>query len=308
MKKNLTSNSPVFDIPPLRPFFAVAQTGGFSSAAERLCISQSAVSHSVRKIETFMGTLLFIRRGKSLKLTEAGKQLYQACENSFYSLEDATDSIKMLQEKGKGYLRLGSNVEFGCTILMKHIKPFMEKNPGMEIDFLMSHDLINPLIRDELDVIIDCNEHRIKGISRTPLFREKYVLVISPELLLSVESKTLSFLESAPILSLDKDGKWWEHFLSSLPHESRPTLSQIIAVNHVRGMITAAVEGIGIALLPKYSIMKELNDGLLKEIFPKLALPEDCFCLYQKEKKSANRKHRLLTDYLSKIKPSEFGD
>ncbi|MBF0547338.1 MAG: LysR family transcriptional regulator [Candidatus Riflebacteria bacterium] len=296
------------DIPQLRPFFMVAQTGSFSLAADRLFVSQSAVSHAICKLEETLGTSLFERGSKKNSLTDDGKQLFEACERVFYSLAEVTESIQMRQGKEKGYLRLGATVEFGCTVLMKHIKPFMDAHPEIEIDFFMRHDLISPLQRDDLDLIIDCVEHRQKGLLRLPLFREKYVLVVSPSFRNSRQWKNPRVLENLLVLSLDKKGQWWEHFLLSIPAEKRPYLWRFTAINHVRGMITAAVQGMGVALLPKYSVMHELRDGLLEIVFPKLALPEDCFCVYQKEEKAKMKKQRMLTDFLSRIKLSEFGD
>jgi DNA-binding transcriptional LysR family regulator len=71
-------------------------------------------------------------------------------------------------------------------------------------------------------------------------------------------------------------------------------------------MIHAALEGIGIALVPKYCVSAELRSGLLKNVFPKIAVHEDQFYIYQK--KRGLETHRILVDYLKSIKPAEFGE
>lgn len=76
----------------------------------------------------------------------------------------------------------------------------------------------------------------------------------------------------------------------------------------IRGIITAALERIGVALVPNYCVTRELMGRRLKNVFPSLDLMEDQFYIYQKKKKSSLQKHRILVDYLNSIKPAEFGE
>jgi DNA-binding transcriptional LysR family regulator len=110
------------------------------------------------------------------------------------------------------------------------------------------------------------------------------------------------------VISLDKEGIWWERFLQALPEGERPVLSDLMELNHIRGIITAALEGIGVALVPKYCVTRELMGHRRKNVFLSLDLMEDQFYIYQKKKKSSLQEHRILVDYLNSIKPAEFGE
>ena len=72
-------------------------------------------------------------------------------------------------------------------------------------------------------------------------------------------------------------------------------------------MINAGVAGLGALLAPTYSVLRELERGDLVPLLPAIRPVEDRFCIYQKKRRTALRKHRLLTEYLLTLNPGEFG-
>ena len=84
-------------------------------------------------------------------------------------------------------------------------------------------------------------------------------------------------------------------------------LGTVIAINHIRGMITAAANGMGVLIAPSYSLQGDLERGALVPLFPSIRPLEDRFSLYQKASKAGLAKHRLLKEYLVALEPSEFG-
>jgi DNA-binding transcriptional LysR family regulator len=77
------------------------------------------------------------------------------------------------------------------------------------------------------------------------------------------------------VISLNKGGIWRERFLQALPEGEQPVLSDLMELNHIRGIITAALERIGVALVPKYCVTRELMGCRLKNVFLSLDLMED---------------------------------
>lgn len=294
------------DLHQLKAFFTVAKTLNFTEAAKRLHVTQSAVSHAVKKLERSAGEELFSKTAGKYSLTGPGKTLYAACETVFYELEKAEESIAGNKEKSAGVIRLGATVEFGTTLLIKYLKGFIAGNPGIHLDFQFKHDLMKPLLNDELDLIIDCKDHKLDGIVKTPLFREEYAVIASPEFIRKNKLKTPAGLSSCNVLSLDKGGLWWGNFLNSLPAGERPGFKTITEINHVRGIINAAIESLGAGFVPKYCVLKELKAGTLTNVFPRLELLEDHFSIYQKTKRAGLERHRRLADYLAKIKATHL--
>jgi DNA-binding transcriptional LysR family regulator len=298
---------PLLDLPQLRTFFTLAQTGSFTACARRLNRTQSAVSHAMARLEELAGVPLLARRGRELGLTEEGRRLYLACEQVFATLDAAADDLRRHQSLERGRLRVGSTVEFGSSILMRHMQPFMAANPGLEVDFTLSQDLLGPLLRDDLDLIIDCQEHPLPALKKATLFRETYVVACSRSFRKAHRLREPRDLSACPVLSLDKAGTWWNRFLMAVPDPEQPQLDRIIAVDHIRAMIHAAVEGMGALLVPRYSVLEELRRKDLVALFPEIRPTEDRFSIYQKKVRAGQEKQRLLTQYLQSLSPAEFG-
>ncbi|MBI4913225.1 MAG: LysR family transcriptional regulator [Acidobacteria bacterium] len=300
-------SEPTLDLQQLRAFYAVLQAGGFSAAAHRLGRTQSAVSHAVRKLEDSAGLRLLDRRGRDLRPTEAGERLHRACEAVFSTLDSAQEELQRGRARAQGRIRLGATVEFGCSVLMQHIRPFLEAHPGIEMDFHLSHDLLTPLLREDIDLAIDCVEHPVPGLDRTPLFREAYMVACAPGYLAERGLQEPADLARCTVLSIDKACTWWERFLVAVPRKRRPAFGRVVAIDHIRGLINAAVNGLGVLLAPSYSLQGELARGALVPLFPRIRPLEDRFALYQKAGKARLAKHRLLKAYLVDLNPEEFG-
>ena len=297
----------LLDLPQLRTFFVLAQTGSFTACAQRLHRTQSAVSHAMAKLEDLAGVPLLSRKGRDLGLTEEGRRLYQACEQVFATLDSAVDDLRRHRSLARGRLRIGTTVEFGSSILMKHMQPFLADHPELDIDFTLSQDLLAPLLRDDLDLIIDCLEHPLPTLKKAPLFRETYVVACAPAFRKAHRLRVPADLSGVPILSLDKAGAWWNRFLMAVPDQEQPLLDRIIAVDHIRAMIHAAAAGMGALLVPRYSVLEELARRDLVALFPAIRPTEDRFSIYQKKVKATHEKQRLLTRYLQGLSPEEFG-
>ncbi|MDD2806457.1 MAG: LysR family transcriptional regulator [Elusimicrobiales bacterium] len=294
------------DLYQLRTFFAVAQTLSYTEAAARLYVTQSAVSHAVAKLERGLKEDLFLKSGNRLALSEAGKILYRSCETVFYELERAEERLAAGRGRSAGTIRLGATVEFGTTLLVKYLKGFIEKNPGVHLDFQFRHELLKPLLHDDLDIIIDCKNHKAEGLEKTPLFREEYAVIASREFVRERRLRAPRDLAGCPVLSMDKSGAWWGNFLNALPQAERPDLKNITELNHIRAIINAALEGLGAGFVPRYCVLKEFKAKTLVNVFPHLKLLEDNFYVYQKVKRAGLERHRRLLEYLRNIKTTQL--
>ncbi|MEA1966610.1 MAG: LysR substrate-binding domain-containing protein [Thermodesulfobacteriota bacterium] len=78
-------------------------------------------------------------------------------------------------------IRLGSTVEFGMSVVIKGMQDFFERYPNIHIDFTLSHNLLKPLLDDELDIIVDCKPHIRPELKTIMLFQEEYAVIASPE-------------------------------------------------------------------------------------------------------------------------------
>lgn len=294
------------DIGKLQAFVEVARAGSHVAAARRLHVTPSAISHALRKLQESAGRELVEWRGRRLHLTEHGKRLLEACGMAFDRLEDA--ERQLLSGEPLRTLVVGCTIEFGATVLLAKLVPLLNAQPTLHLDFHFSNDLMRPLLRDEVDLAVDCRPHSHPAIHRTPMFREKYVAIATPAFLAHYPVGTPMDLQRTPVLSLDREGVWWNNLLRALPGRRRPALKRVIVVNHVRGMINGTRAGYGVSLVPKYSVLTEIASGELTVLFPRLRLLEDSFSIFQKLTRADRPVNKLVTQHLLGIDVREFGD
>lgn len=303
------SRSPVrLDVGKLEVFLEAARCASYTAAARRLHVTQSAVSHAIRKLEEGIGRRLVEWRGRRFSLTDDGEYVRQVCEQVFHDLGQAEHVLSARTPGRTQVVTIGATVEFGTTVLVRKLGPLLDAAPWLHVDFRFRDELTQPLLRDEIDLAVDCVPHTHPSVQATRLFREKYLLVASPAFLASHQVRRPIDLERVPVLSLDKGGGWWTNALRSIPGQRRPVLGRIIEVNQVRGMVHAALEGYGVALLPKYTVLGKIARGDLVALFPRLRLLEDWFCVYQKRTSEGREKNRVLTEFLLRLDVAEFGD
>ncbi len=292
----------------LRIFLEATRSGNYTVAARRLHITPSAVSHAVRSLEESAGRPLVEWRHRRLTLTDDGEYVRGLGERVFQDIDQAEHVLSMRAPGGTQVITIGATVEFGTSVLIRKLRPLVDAAPWLRIHFRFRDDLGPVLLRDEIDIAVDCAVHAHPSLSATRLFREKYLIVASPAFLREHRVRQPPDLERVPVLSLDQDGAWWANALRSIPGRHRPALRHIVQVDQVRGMVHAALEGYGVALLPKYTAVGKVARRELDVLFPRLRLVEDWFCVYQKRANASRDKNRAVTEFLLRMDVTEFGD
>ncbi len=296
------------DLNQLRTYLEVVRQQGHTRAAARLHVTQSAVSHSVRKLERNLGYPLIEASGRRFALTEEGRFLHQACERIFREVEEVERHLLPGSPGIRDRIVLGATVEFGTTVLIRKMRPFLDAHPELHVDFRFSHDLVHPLLRDEVDIAVDCRFHPHPSVEATPLFRETWTAIASPEFLGRHEVRHPRDLELLPVLSMDREGEWWTNLLQVLPDHQRPLFRRLVVINHVRGIINAAMDGIGVGLVPRYAVLREISSGDLVPLFPDLTLLEDQFRIFQKRWRARREANRAVVAYLQGLDATEYGE
>jgi DNA-binding transcriptional LysR family regulator len=154
---------------------------------------------------------------------------------------------------------------------------------------------------------VDCRTHQHPELRRSTLFHERYVVVAAPSFLEAYPVTSPRDLELLPVLSADKAGAWWDRLLQALPGPMRPELARVVEINHLRGIIRAAGEGLGVGLVPRYAVLEELAAGALEAVLPEVPLREDSFCLYQLASFAHRETNRLVAGYLASLDVTEYG-
>ena len=146
-------------------FYNVAKYKSLSKAAEKLYISQPAISKSISKLEEGLEIKLFDRTSKGVMLTDEGEVLYKHIESAFESIIKGEDEIKKIGELGIGQLRIGVSTSLCKHILLDYLKGFITMNPHIKV-IIDCHSTINTiklLQEEKIDIGLICETDIPKG-------------------------------------------------------------------------------------------------------------------------------------------------
>lgn len=171
------------DLRQVRAFVAVAETGSFTRAAERLFLTQSAVSHSIRGLEANLGTKLVDRMGKRISLTQEGVVFLRGCRRVLRELTSTVRDLDALKRWGQGRIRIGATHSLCHYLLPTVLREFRDCFPRCEIH-IESGDtskLIELLDASRLDVAIGIHLRTPPWCRYQPLFEDELVFVVGPQ-------------------------------------------------------------------------------------------------------------------------------
>ncbi len=166
----------------LRTFVALARTGGFTSAAREVFLSQSAVSHSVKALEQDVGCRLFDRVGKKVLLTQAGETLLVHAERILGEMGQARQHLDQLNKWGYSRLRIGASSTTCQYILPDVLSKFKEAYPDCMITIEPADvsDSVELLESNRIDIAIALEPDQLDKLSFQPLFSDELMFIVSP--------------------------------------------------------------------------------------------------------------------------------
>jgi len=162
---------------------AVAKEGGLTKAANRLHVTQSALSHQLRDIEDKLGAPLFLRLNKKMLLTQAGERLLSAAPSVLDELRRAEDDIQQIALNREGILRISTECYTCYHWLPAVLKPFNNEFPRVEVRIVAeaTRRPVEALLDGKLDIAITSTGVRNQKLIFKPLFKDELVAIVSPE-------------------------------------------------------------------------------------------------------------------------------
>jgi LysR family transcriptional regulator for metE and metH len=159
----------------------VDKLGSLTAAADKLCLTQSALSHSVKKLEQQLGTDIWLREGRSLRLTQAGEYLLQVANRVLPQLELAETRIGQYAEGERGSLRIGMECHPCYQWLLKIVSPYLARWPDVDVDVKQKFQFggIGALFGYEIDLLVTPDPLYKPGLRFEPVFDYEQVLVVS---------------------------------------------------------------------------------------------------------------------------------
>ncbi len=170
--------------PNFQYFLAVAETHSFTRAAEKLYISQSALTKYIKRLESSLGTVLF-ERTTPVQLTYAGELYLQYARRGLRQEEELLQHFQEISRKERGKIRLGISSFRGSVLLPRVLPVYQQRHPKIQIELVerQSPDLVNALINGQLDLCISNPSDIINytDLIYETLFSEKMLLAVSSD-------------------------------------------------------------------------------------------------------------------------------
>lgn len=249
-------------LPPLEGLHAVlvaAQGGSFTVAAETLGLTHGAVSRRVAAVEAWLGTSVFERHGRGVRLTPAGQRFTRQIEPALESIEQTSERWR--PRHGRTTVRLSVVPSFARLWLLPRLSALQEALPQVRIDLAIDHRAVD-LNASEADVVIRYGRGNWPSLTIRPLFGETLVPVASPELAAGLETDPgAEDLARFPLLH-DSDTSQWRAWFAAAGLRYRPRADDRRFEDY--DLVLAAAEGsLGLALLRQPLAQGWLDDGRL---------------------------------------------
>jgi LysR family transcriptional regulator for metE and metH len=158
----------------------VDRQGSLTSASRRLHVTQSALSHSMRKLERELGTSVWQREGRKLRFTRAGEQLLELANRLLPQLESAEAAMRQYARGTRGSLRIGMECHPCYQWLLKVVARYLPQWPEVDVDVKQKFRFggIGALLDHEIDLVVTPDPEKRSGLVFIPVFDYEQVLVV----------------------------------------------------------------------------------------------------------------------------------
>jgi len=259
---------------------AVEAEGSLTAAANRLHLTQSALSHSVRKLEQQLGTPIWLREGRQLRLTQAGNHLLALANRLIPQFEHAEMLIGQFAKGQAGTLRIGMECHPCYQWLLKVVGPYLKQWPSVDVDVKQKFQFggIGALFGHDIDMLVTPDPLHRPGLVFEPVFDYEQVLVVSANHALAGKPwAEAADLEPETLITYPVAIERLDVFNYLLvPANMRPARHKTIETTDIMLQMVAA--GRGVAALPRWLVteysdrlgivpVKLGKDGIAKQIF-----------------------------------------
>ncbi|HJB20084.1 MAG TPA: LysR family transcriptional regulator [Candidatus Fournierella merdavium] len=244
-------------------FLAVCEAGqNTTKAAERLHMSQPAVSLAIHELEEYYGVALFDRIGRRLCITEAGKRFWEYASHISSMFDDMEKTLRGWEHLG--VLRVGASITVGARFLPGYVKIFLSLHPGLEIraQVASTEVLAGKIMANELDFAL------VEGVPRHPSlvsedYMEDHLAVICPAGGPFRQGETISVEQfRAQRFLLRERGSGTREEFDRVTEQAGFSVAPAWEAMSTTALVNAVIEGLGISVLPQRLIVGAVERGL----------------------------------------------
>ena len=266
---------------PLTSFFAAAEasdSGRLRAAARRLGLTESAVSHQVKRLEEFLGQALFERHGRELRLTAAGTRYHRALRPALDAIRAATDDMMAAPRRQR--VTITAPTSIAAFWLMPRLARLQELHPSVDLQLVATNRLCD-LAREQIDLAIRYGAGQWRDVEVRRLMPELYFPVAGAAFLRRNRGKDpVELLMTSRIISNALHPDEWTEWCGAHGLQP-PRTSNMIELSSAELVVPALLDGVGIGIGRRPIIDPLLKDGRVLPLFHDRAIGKAAYYLLQ---------------------------
>jgi DNA-binding transcriptional LysR family regulator len=287
----------------MESFVRVVRAGSFTIAANQLGLSRALVSRQVGELEARLGVRLLNRTTRSLNLTEEGGAYLEFCEQVLRQIEASETALVRTRSEPSGTLKLAAPKSFGAVHMADAIVDFARLQPRLtvtlvleDVSFRRSYDFVER----GLDVAVRISSLRNASIVEEPIAAVEWVLCAAPDYLARagrpVRLADLAAHACLVHVHVAANDRLWR--FQGPQGDVSVKVTPAFSSNSALALRKAAVAGIGIALVPRYSVAEDIAAGALVPLLPRYRVASRPLLAAYPRATTVPQKVRVFVDFL----------
>ena len=285
----------------LAAFLAVAEERSFTRAAARIGLSQSALSHTIRRLEARMGLRLLLRTTRSVAPTEAGERLAEALRPAFDGIDARIEALSALRDRPSGTIRITAGEHAAQTVLWPVLERFLPLYPDVRVEIATDYRMID-LAEGRFDAGIRLGEHLADDMIAVPIGPEMRMVVVGSPAYFETHPvpKTPHDLTAHGCINLrlpTRGGLYvWEFEKDGRPLNVR--VDGPLIVNDMDLMVSGALGGVGLGIVMEDQVTDHVAEGRLIRVLEDWSPPFPGYHLYYPSRRQPTPAFTALVDAL----------
>lgn len=252
----------------LRAFTILARTGSFTQTAREMNLSQSAVSHSMKALESEVGCRILDRMGKKAVLTQAGEQLLDRATRILAEMSEARAELGRLGKWGQSRLRLGASTTACQHVLPGVLREFKDSFPNCAISIEPGDtpEMIEALRAHRIDLAVNLEPARGEPLEFRPLFTDELHFIASPQHPWAIAGRVMREEVPKQNYILYKRRSYTSAMIEEYFRAEDIVLFSQLDMGNMEAIKELVKLGLGVSILAPWTARKELDEGSLKAL------------------------------------------
>lgn len=282
-------------------FYYIGKTGSFTKAAQELCISQPAVSQAVKLLEAGLGSHLFIRTQKGVKLTPEGEVLYSYIARGYETILLGENKFKKMIDLENGEIRIGASDMTLQFYLLSFLEAFHMKYPGIKVTVTNAPtpETLEYLYEGHIDFGVVSSPFYSRSHIRSREVKEIEDVFIAGSRFENLKGKVLEFsdLEKLPIICLERNTST-RMYIDEIMKNNGVMLKPEFELATSDMIVQFTLRNLGIGSVVRNFARKYLDSGELFELKFRKSIPSRNFCIITSDKNPVSTAARELLNMM----------